>query len=369
MTIEILWKRPYKALMRLLFGHVRFAEREEYQEFRYKLLIVLMTSGAVVTALLVWGSVSGANPINPMHQRSMTIFTMATTVMWLLLRNHPHRFKVIGWLYEIVCMGEYISSLVYVSEDELRLLWFFTNVPGVFILLGRRAGWMITIATMLGLALGNSHLDRPYSPNAVATSLFCLLYLGIFFQTYVDRTFSYFSRMRDYNARLQDMASHDPLTQVFNARAYYQACDRIIAQSQRTKSPFSVLFLDLDHFKAINDTYGHAAGDEVLRVVADTLKSNLRRSDLIGRIGGEEFSVFLPDTPLAGALPLAEDLRRAVENSQPQVGEVTLRITASVGVACETLALNTMKAIQQNADEAMYAAKKAGRNRVSTLLA
>ena len=365
----MMWRRPYKGLMWLLFGRVDFAEREEYQEFRYKLLIVLMVSGAVLTGLLVWSSATGANPINATHWRSMVIFTVSTTVMWLVLRNHPERFKPVAWMYELVCLAEYTSSLIYVSEDELRLLWFFTNVPGVFILLGRRSGWVITIGTMMGLAVGNAYLERPYSPNAMATSLFALGYLGVFFQTYVDRTFSYFSRMRDYNAKLQDMASHDPLTQVMNARAYYQACDRAISQAQRSKSPFSVLFVDLDHFKAVNDTHGHAAGDEVLRVVARTLQASLRRSDLIGRIGGEEFSVFLPDTPLQAALPLAETLRQAVERSQPLVGEVPLRVTASVGVACQTLSLNTMKAIQQNADEAMYQAKKAGRNRVSTLLA
>lgn len=236
-----------------------------------------------------------------------------------------------------------------------------------FILLGRRAGWVITLGTMLGLALGNAHLDRPYSPNAMATSLFCLFYLGIFFQTYVDRTFSYFSRMRDYNSRLQDMASHDPLTQVLNARAYYQACDKLIQQSQRSQQAFSVLFVDLDHFKAINDTYGHEAGDEVLRVVASTLSAQIRGSDVLGRIGGEEFSVFLPNTPLEGAMTVAEGLRQAIQGCRPRVGETVLTITASIGVASRSPTLNTMQAIQRRADEAMYDAKRAGRNRVSSL--
>lgn len=276
-------------------------------------------------------------------------------------------FLPVGWIYEFVSLLECTSSLVYVSVDELRLLWFFTNVPGVFILLGKRAGWLITLGTMLGLALGNAHLERPYSPNAIATALFCLLYLGIFFHTYVDRTFSYFNRMRDYNARLQDMASHDPLTQVFNARAYYSACEQQIAQSQRSGQPFSVLFIDLDHFKSINDTHGHAAGDEVLRTVAQTLAAQLRRSDLLGRIGGEEFSVFLPQTALAGALEVAESLRLALQECHPDIGSTRLNITASIGVACRNSGTQNIQTIQQRADEAMYEAKKAGRNRVSTL--
>jgi len=364
---SVSWKVFYKSLMRLLFGRVVFAEREEDQEFRYKLVIVLMTSAALVTGLFILGTLSAVNPISPMHQKSMIFYTLSTTVLWLLLRGHPSRFKPIAWVYEFVGLWESTSSLLYVSIDELRLLWFFTNVPGVFILLGRRAGWVITIGTMLGLALGNAHLERPYSPNAMATALFCLLYLGIFFHTYVGRTFSYFHRMRDYNDRLKDMASHDPLTQVLNARAYYSACEQQMALSQRSQQPFSVLFVDLDHFKKINDTHGHAAGDEVLRVVAQTLGQHLRSTDLLGRIGGEEFSVFLPDTALQGALQVAENLRRAIEQCRPDQADLMVNITASIGVASREGGPQSMQGIQQRADAAMYEAKKAGRNRVSTL--
>jgi diguanylate cyclase (GGDEF)-like protein len=364
---SLLWRQPYKGLMRFLFGRVTFAEREEDLEFRYKLVIVLMTSGALVTGLFILGTLSAVNPIHASHQKSMIFFTAATTVLWLLLRGHPERFKWVGWIYELVGLWEYTSSLIYVSSDELRLLWFFTNVPGVFILLGRKAGWAITVGTMLGLALGNAHLERPYSPNALATALFCLLYLGIFFHTYVGRTFSYFNRMRDYNARLQDLASHDPLTHLMNARAYYEACEQHIALSGRTQQPYSVLFVDLDHFKKINDTHGHAVGDEVLRAVAQTLGRHLRGSDLLGRIGGEEFSVFLPDTALDGALQVAENLRSAIAQYPHKLGDLSLTITASIGVASRAAGVQNMQHIQQRADAAMYEAKKAGRNRVSTL--
>jgi diguanylate cyclase (GGDEF)-like protein len=362
-----IWISIYKSLSRALFGKVRFAEREEYQEFRYKLLMVLMFSGAVVTAFFILGTLGEVNPIGPDHQRSMFIFTGLTSLLTWVLRNHPERFVPVAWLYEVVCLFENTSALTYVSSDELRVLWFFTNVPGVFILLGKRAGWIITIATILGLILGNPYLERPYSPNALATGLFCLLYLGIFFHTYVDRTFSYFTRMRDYNDRLQDMASHDPLTQVLNARAYYQACEQLILQLKRSKLTYSVLFVDLDHFKLINDSHGHAAGDEVLKRVANVLQCQLRQTDLLGRIGGEEFSIFLPDTPLNGAMKLAESIRLAIEQCRPAIGQQNLTVTASVGVAANTLQLSSMQAIQQHADEAMYEAKKAGRNRVTTL--
>lgn len=366
-TPSLSWRAVYKNFMWFLFSRVQFAEREEHQEFRYKLVIVLLASGAFVTGLFILGTLSAVNPINSTHQKSMIFFTVASTVLWLWLRGAPQRFLSVAWMYELLALWEAISSLIYVPEDELRLLWFFTNVPGVFILLGKRVGWMITLATMVGLAMGNAYLSRHYSPNAMATALLSLLYLGIFFHTYVGRTSSYFNRMRDYNDRLQNMASHDPLTQVFNARAYYAACEQQIALSQRNTQPFSVLFIDLDHFKRINDTHGHAAGDEVLRVVARTLSDRLRSSDVLGRIGGEEFSVFLPNTALPQAMEVAEQLRLALEQCHPDIGSGTLAITASIGVASSAQNAQTMQLIQQQADAAMYEAKKAGRNRVSAL--
>jgi len=105
----------------------------------------------------------------------------------------------------------------------------------------------------------------------------------------------------------------------------------------------------------------------VLRTVAATLQTHLRRSDLLGRIGGEEFSVFLPDTDLDGARQVAENLRLAVQACQLEVDGSPLSITASIGVAVRTRSTQTLQALQQQADEAMYEAKKAGRNRVSTL--
>ena len=127
-----------------------------------------------------------------------------------------------------------------------------------------------------------------------------------------------------------------------------------------------MLFIDLDHFKSINDTYGHAVGDDVLRTVAQTIQSSVRRSDIVGRIGGEEFSVFLPNTAVSGAEQLAQALRVAIESIHMEVDGVRLKITASIGVAAKRFDQETMQAIQQHADQAMYKAKRGGRNRVST---
>jgi diguanylate cyclase (GGDEF)-like protein len=355
-----------RALKWLAFGSVQFSEQEEYLEFRYKFLIVLMLTAAALTGLFILGLVSQINLIGWAHGRMMITFVTGTVLLWLLLRGSPKRFKQVGWTYEVLSLIESASALVYVPVDELRVLWFYTNIPCVFILLGQRSGWVVTGLTLVGFLMINPQLEQPYSPSAVATAVLAMLYLGVAFHAYVDRSMSYFKRMRDYNNQLQDMASHDPLTRVLNAGAYYRACDQQIHASQRANLSFAVLFIDLDHFKSINDTYGHAVGDDVLRAVAQTLQSTVRRSDIVGRIGGEEFSVFLPNTQVQGAQQLAETLRLAIESIHIEVDGVRLKITASIGVAVKRYEQETMQAIQQHADQAMYEAKRGGRNRVST---
>lgn len=173
--------------------------------------------------------------------------------------------------------------------------------------------------------------------------------------------------LSDANERLRFLASHDALTGVLNTRAYYEVCDRLMCVALRDKKNFSVLFVDLDHFKGVNDTYGHDAGDAVLKATATQLQKSCRKCDVIGRVGGEEFSVFLPETDHVGAMTLAEKIRSGLENLLPPVHGKGLRITASIGVASNQDHHKAIADILRDADHAMYHAKSAGRNRVSSL--
>ena len=146
---------PMRALKWLIFGAVEFSEQEEYLEFRYKFLIVLMLTAAALTGLFILGLVSQINLIGWAHGRMMITYVTGTVLLWLLLRGAPQRFKRIGWMYEILSLLESGSALVFVPVDELRVLWLYTNIPCVFILLGQRAGWGVTGLTMVGFLMGN----------------------------------------------------------------------------------------------------------------------------------------------------------------------------------------------------------------------
>lgn len=352
-------------LARLVFGRTVFQESEEYLEFQFRFLILLMISGAAFTALFLFAAHFDINRIDTGHIYAMRTFTITALTLWLVLRGRKQLFYPVAWIYEIVCLFEYIAAMIMVPADELRILWLYINIPGVYILLGARAGLFITVLTITGLIFGNPHLSAPYSPNAMATAIISMIYLAMFFHVYGDRSISYFERMREYNRKLHAMATRDPLTGLFNARAYYEFCDRMIRLAERNKTPYAVLFVDLDHFKSINDVYGHAAGDVVLKSVAQDLSRNIRKSDAVGRIGGEEFSIFLPNTETSGAMQIAETIRKSIENLKPETAAQPLKITASIGVARNQHSEQSMQEIQRQADQAMYQAKKNGRNRVS----
>ena len=286
--------------------------------------------------------------------------------LWHWLRGRKERLQTAAWVLEAVCFAVCVSALVLVPNDALRILWLFINIPCVYILLGQRAGAMVTLGSMLLLLAGNRLFVAPYSGTELVDAVMAMGLLAFLFHVYRARSMSFYHRLQDSKERLRAMASTDVLTGLLNARAYYERCDQFLLATRRKRSPFAVLFIDLDHFKSINDTYGHAVGDEVLRTVAQTLQKTVRRSDIVGRIGGEEFSVFLPNTQLQGAQQLAETLRVAIESIHIEVDGVRLKITASIGVSAKRFDQETMQAIQQHADEAMYEAKRGGRNRVST---
>jgi diguanylate cyclase (GGDEF)-like protein len=157
-------------------------------------------------------------------------------------------------------------------------------------------------------------------------------------------------------------AATDGLTGLPNARSAREALTRLVAQAGRSASPLSVIAIDLDHFKALNDRYGHQAGDETLAAVGATLRSAVRGSDFAGRWGGEEFVVLLPDTDSAGALEVAAKLRELI--AAIAVPAVPSGVTASLGVAALPEHAGSGDELFRAADRALYAAKAAGRDRV-----
>jgi diguanylate cyclase (GGDEF)-like protein len=171
------------------------------------------------------------------------------------------------------------------------------------------------------------------------------------------------NELEEANRQLQTFANIDPLTQLSNRRVLTDRIENEFARSRRYRRPLTCMLVDVDHFKAVNDTHGHLVGDEVLAHLGRALAKSIRATDLAGRYGGEEFLVIAPETADKGAVTLAERIRETVATGARESSSLPA-VTVSIGVATTELGVGSAQELIGRADKALYAAKDAGRNRV-----
>ena len=246
---------------------------------------------------------------------------------------------------------------------------------GIFGLTTRQMlGVLVYSLVAFGVASGVvAARDEPDYPTVVAAAyvgmVVVVLLSSTFLTTRVQSTREHLRRQKAELAQaleqIRQLATHDDLTGLLNRRAMLDRMQLEQRRSLRSGSPLLIAQLDIDHFKAVNDTHGHAAGDLVLQSFADTVRRNVRDTDVLARWGGEEFVLLLCDTPAADAVTLMERLRQAVQAMQvpvPQGGQ-PITVTVSIGLARHAPA-DPLAGTLERADRALYAAKAGGRNRV-----
>ncbi|MGV3654338.1 MAG: biofilm regulation diguanylate cyclase SiaD [Noviherbaspirillum sp.] len=168
--------------------------------------------------------------------------------------------------------------------------------------------------------------------------------------------------LQELNATLKEASTTDALTGLGNRRMLMERLRLEASRQTRLRRPFSVAIADIDHFKAVNDTYGHEAGDKVLAEIAQTIRSCMREYDACGRWGGEEFMIIMPEAGAAEAVQIIERLRHAIETANVLIGEQRVELSASFGIAQHSLEEPVFATVHR-ADAALYAAKQEGRNR------
>lgn len=248
-----------------------------------------------------------------------------------------------------------------------------------------RGQWLLVAGLGLEAAVLSGRALLALSSTAVASGILqasalqTLTFLATFSVVLISSMgFVFMARDRaDENNRI--MAAIDPLTGVANRRSLISALDRDVSRAVRTREPIALMMVDIDHFKRVNDRYGHPVGDQVLCHVVNVLRGRVRAQDLVGRYGGEEFMVLLPDTTLLGAEQLARELCRAVAESRCRVGATegasdsrpesgggtSIAVTVSIGVFGGRLESgDSWDMLIAAADRALYQAKENGRNRV-----
>jgi len=162
----------------------------------------------------------------------------------------------------------------------------------------------------------------------------------------------------------EERASQDELTNLYNRRAFFEQGKQLFKQARRYQQHVSVMMIDIDHFKNINDNHGHTVGDSVLKTIAGLLQKTIREVDILARIGGEEFAIILPQTGVEEASNLAERIRQCIETEAIQHDTLQINITASFGIAACMVEGDDLDRLLTKADDALYIAKKKGRNQV-----
>lgn len=219
----------------------------------------------------------------------------------------------------------------------------------------------IGLITACYILLGRSAIESPLFSLAGATLLLAQL-APMLLVAYVTTMFSADIRYGLNKAKL--LSETDDLTGLYNMRGFYLIMDRAFAQAVRFLRPVSVLMIDSDNLKAVNDEHGHDAGNELLRLIATGIKAQLRSTDVLARYGGDEFVVLLPDTGTVGTRDVAERIRDSIARRPLELRDKSVPITVSIGLASYPDDGHGMDIIMQRADQAMYRAKAEGRNRV-----
>ena len=261
---------------------------------------------------------------------------------------------------------------------HLRLVFssfYFAALNGLCaVILARYGGWrgvMVSVTgfALLGLALfmRGAYLLVHGAPDEAHGSTVLALILLVVPLAQVCISFGLIILvMQRYAERLRQLSTLDPLTGALNRAGLELQGQRVAQRTLRNGRSLAVLMIDADHFKVINDTYGHQVGDEVLRHLVKVLKAELRPHDLLARYGGEEFVMVLDGVPLRDAARIADRLRRRIEAELVEVDRIAVRYTASVGVACSDEHGHDLVRLISAGDTAMYSAKRCGRNRVVT---
>jgi diguanylate cyclase (GGDEF)-like protein len=283
---------------------------------------------------------------------------IAGAVLWLFASQWPSfeaGAEARGQLSAMI-----IAAYIWLTAYEF---WRGRSEPLVSrwpaIVLFATAGALFLLRTPLNALLHDKDAD-----HLLANAWLNVLSLEAFLMTIATAFILLAMSKERTELRHKTAAMTDPLTGLLNRRAFLQDAEALLLQQISRDRPIGVLLIDLDHFKSINDRFGHAAGDKVLQIFAKTAQANLRESDLVGRLGGEEFTVVLADASVDNAYLVADRLRNAFATAAAVVDDQPLHATASIGVSVIVDPNQDLAKLITLADQALYLAKARGRNRV-----
>lgn len=337
------------------------SQRERGPQFWKVARLTCQLAGAVDVAFFFMFHLLGSPILAWINVISVAMYVVA----YYALERKQNRLAIrLIWLEVIVHSALGTVMIGWGSGFHYYLLMF---IPALFVTMPLRGAILVLIA-LWGYYVGLDILMwfiEPVQPISSSALLGVHLYnLSIVFAMFSYLSYFYLNMVLSAQRKLRHLATVDPLTGLLNRRHGSHLAEKEIARFQRAGHPVAFMLLDVDHFKSINDRYGHEVGDRILTEIGQLMPAQLRSQDLVARWGGEEFLIILPDTVIDSALASAERVRDALRsyNWKAIVGK-PVEVTISVGVSalCET---DDIASVIRRADQALYRGKAGGRNRV-----
>lgn len=272
------------------------------------------------------------------------------------------RFQQWLYVYLVFNFSFFLVIMLLPDASVSAFVWVLMMPVLAYLLLGKREGMILSVPFMLlGGVVYYLHLGNVGSAHRMI-DLINMVLCGALMQVFMHM---YEARREEAEQRLIDTAQTDALTGLANRACFQSILARTIAECDRSGTGFALVIMDIDHFKLVNDTLGHDAGDQVLRSIGQCLKERLRSTDSVGRLGGEEFGLILRDVRPPDAFELMEALRKRIASRELSYGDASIRVTASFGIAQWPDSGREAQVLFQVADKYLYRGKRAGRNRVA----
>jgi diguanylate cyclase (GGDEF)-like protein len=348
----------------LTSGHT-FEAHEALEHFRFRMLNSIMLVIIVFSFLFGLMHDLGINDIGSFHSKVDYIYSALTMVLLIWLRRNKEHFRmtVLGVL--ITSLLAFSSALVFVTTDEFRMIWFYLLIFVAYIAGGVGMGIVFSILSIANILFCHTFFQLNISEVAMTSAILGLCISSLLALFYTRQVDNYNALLHAKNRELEAHAAQDYLTGILNRRVFLQTGQKYFEKAQNNHTPIAFIMLDIDHFKQINDTYGHSIGDNVLMLFADTVRDLLHKEDLFGRLGGEEFGIILCESDEYRAEVVAEKIRRAVAKMSCPGQDANIKVTTSVGVALLEPGDIHLRDMQGRADKALYNAKNTGRNRTA----
>ncbi|MCO4845419.1 MAG: GGDEF domain-containing protein [Sulfurovum sp.] len=349
-------------LNNFLYSGFKFGGDEDLLQFKFKMLNSIFIIVAFFSALFGLLSDLGINDIGPIHSKVNYVYSFLTIMLIFFLRLSKKNYNLTAHSLLIISLMAFTSALVFVPQDAFRMIWFYLLILVAYMISGKMSGIVCTLASISIILTVNFFVDLQLSQVAINSAILGLIIGSFLSSVYTNKITNYENSLKKQNSSLSVLASTDYLTGIMNRRMFNEISERYFQTAQKNELNLTLLLLDLDHFKKVNDTYGHQAGDQLLKRFVETLERILNKSDIFARIGGEEFAILLSQINSDDAYILAERIRKEIENDFITYEGQDIFITTSIGISENKETDTAFEDIFSRADMALYRAKHEGRN-------